>query len=292
MATPAFDPVQYKRTTREQWEDAAEAWHRWGPTSSAGSAPATERMLDAAGVAPGEPRARRRGRRRRADPRRRPAGRPDAAASLATDISPGDPRRTPRPRRAPRPGLTNVETLRARRRGARRAAAGRVRRGDLAGRPDLLPRPAARAGRHAPGAAPRRADRGGRLLHARAQRVLLDAGRRSSAAAPSCRRRCPGQPGPFSLGGARGARGGAAEARASATSTVEAVDAPVRLASAAECVRFERESFGALHQMLSGARRGGARGGVARDRGGPAAVRGRDGFVGPCELLIGSARRP
>lgn len=27
-----FDPVQYKTTTRQQWEDAAEAWHRWGPT--------------------------------------------------------------------------------------------------------------------------------------------------------------------------------------------------------------------------------------------------------------------
>ena len=34
--------------------------------------------------------------------------------------------------------------------------------------------------------------------------------------------------------------------------TVEAVPAPVRLPSAAECVRFERESFGALHQMLAG----------------------------------------
>ena len=28
----AFDPVQYKQTTREQWQHAAEAWHRWGPT--------------------------------------------------------------------------------------------------------------------------------------------------------------------------------------------------------------------------------------------------------------------
>jgi hypothetical protein len=27
-----FDPVQYKTSTRQQWEDAAEAWHRWGPT--------------------------------------------------------------------------------------------------------------------------------------------------------------------------------------------------------------------------------------------------------------------
>ena len=30
------------------------------------------------------------------------------------------------------------------------------------------------------------------------------------------------------------------------------VDAPLRLATAAECVQFERDSFGALHQMLAG----------------------------------------
>ena len=29
------------------------------------------------------------------------------------------------------------------------------------------------------------------------------------------------------------------------------IEAPLRLESAAECVRFERESFGALHQMLA-----------------------------------------
>jgi len=29
------------------------------------------------------------------------------------------------------------------------------------------------------------------------------------------------------------------------------IDAPLRLSSAAECVRFEQESFGALHQMLA-----------------------------------------
>ena len=32
----------------------------------------------------------------------------------------------------------------------------------------------------------------------------------------------------------------------------ERVDAPLRMGSAAECLRFERESFGALQQMLSG----------------------------------------
>jgi hypothetical protein len=33
---------------------------------------------------------------------------------------------------------------------------------------------------------------------------------------------------------------------------VRRVPAPLRMTSAVECVRFERESFGALHQRLSG----------------------------------------
>ena len=48
-----FDPKQYKVTTRQQWEDAAGAWHRWGPTLEAWLGGATERMLDASRVGPG-----------------------------------------------------------------------------------------------------------------------------------------------------------------------------------------------------------------------------------------------
>src|SRR3954466_9707281 len=52
-ATPTFDPVAYKATTRAQWEQVAEAWHRWGPTLEAWLGPATELMLDLAAVAEG-----------------------------------------------------------------------------------------------------------------------------------------------------------------------------------------------------------------------------------------------
>ena len=61
----------------------------------------------------------------------------------------------------------------------------------------------------------------------------------------------PGMPGPFSLG-APGVmedtlgRAGFKDIRAHAVRT------PLKLQSAAECVRFERESFGALGQMLAG----------------------------------------
>jgi hypothetical protein len=70
---------------------------------------------------------------------------------------------------------------------------------------------------------------------------------------------------------------------------VEPVDAPLRLSSAAECLRFAQESFGALHQMLSGlpeARRAQAWDEVGR------ALRQfetADGFVGPCQLLVAAA---
>ena len=53
IMTKAFDAVKYKATTYEQWQAAAEAWHRWGPTLSRWLGPATERMFDLAKVGSG-----------------------------------------------------------------------------------------------------------------------------------------------------------------------------------------------------------------------------------------------
>src|SRR4051812_45287196 len=50
---PAFDATKYKNTTRDQWEAAAEAWHRWAPTLRSWLGPATDRMLDLAAVKSG-----------------------------------------------------------------------------------------------------------------------------------------------------------------------------------------------------------------------------------------------
>ena len=66
----------------------------------------------------------------------------------------------------------------------------------------------------------------------------------------------------------------------------------MQLASARECVRFEQESFGALHQMLAGlsaeARSSAWEEIAARlgqfERGGR--------FEGPCELIVGVGTRP
>ena len=48
-----FDPNHYKKTTRHQWETAAEAWHRWGGLLNKWLGPATETMFDMAGITTG-----------------------------------------------------------------------------------------------------------------------------------------------------------------------------------------------------------------------------------------------
>ncbi|MDM0108563.1 hypothetical protein QTH97_26695 [Variovorax sp. J22R24] len=68
---------------------------------------------------------------------------------------------------------------------------------------------------------------------------------------------------------------------------VRRVPSPVKLPTAAECVRFERESFGALHQMmvgLSDAERAQAWKAIEEALSRFETV---DGFVGPCEMLVG-----
>lgn len=96
----------------------------------------------------------------------------------------------------------------------------------------------------------------------------------------------PGQPGPFSLGG-NGALEAAYRKAGFREITIRTVDAPVRMASVAEYLRFARESFGALHQMLAGvtkAEREDIWDEIARDL---RQFEGPTGFVGPCEMIIG-----
>ena len=47
---PVFDAAKYKQTTLEQWNNAAEAWDRWGTLLTRWLGPATETMLDMGGV--------------------------------------------------------------------------------------------------------------------------------------------------------------------------------------------------------------------------------------------------
>jgi len=105
-----FDPIQYKTATRQQWEDGAEAWDRWGPTLEAWLGEATDRMLEAAGVRAGgevlDVAAGAGGQTLAAARRVGPAGRVVAADISPTILSFAA-------RGAVRAGLTNVETLEA-----------------------------------------------------------------------------------------------------------------------------------------------------------------------------------
>jgi SAM-dependent methyltransferase len=282
MTQTSFDPAKYKQTTRAQWQEAAEAWDVHGPTLGAWLGPATERLLDLAAVASGQrvlDVAAGAGEQTLSIARRvRPGG-----SVLATDIAPrilelaGEAAR--------RAGLPNVET--------------RVMDGEnLELADDSFDVVVSRVGLiYFP-------DQHRALTEMR--RVLAPGGRVAaivystpernaffSLPVSIIRRRAnlgpplPGQPGPFSLG-APGVLAAAFAKAGFRDLQTEVIPAPLCLPTAADCVRFERESFGALHQMLSGlddAGRDAAWDEIA------AALRAFEsadrGFVGPCELVLG-----
>jgi SAM-dependent methyltransferase len=109
--------------------------------------------------------------------------------------------------------------------------------------------------------------------------------RRAELPAPA-----PGQPGPFSLG-AHGAINAAFEQAGFREVQTRTIRSPLRLDSAADCVRFERESFGALHQMLAtldDAEREEAWDEIEAELG---RFEGAEGFEGPCELIVAAGVR-
>ena len=285
MTTSTFDPQKYKTTTRAQWEDAAEAWHRWGPAIEDWLGPATEQMLDTAGVTTGS---------RVLDVAAGAGGQSLVAARrvgpsghvLATDISPAILEYAAKA--AADAGLLNVST---------RELDGE----DLAVEPEAFDAVISRVGliyfpdqqRALSGmrAALRPGGRLSAVVYSTADRngffaVPVGIIRRRAQLPPPA----PGQPGPFSLGGPGVAEEALAQAGFSDIS-VAAVPSPVRMASAAECVHFERESFGALHQMLAGLPESDRE--EAWDEIGTALAEfdGPDGFAGPCEMLVVSATR-
>ncbi len=95
----------------------------------------------------------------------------------------------------------------------------------------------------------------------------------------------PGQPGPFSLGGP-GVLEAAYQKAGFHDIQVRLVPSPLRMPSAAECVRFERESFGALHQMLAGVPEAGRPSVWDEIEEELKKFEGAEGFVGPCEMVV------
>jgi len=283
--TATFDPQLYKKTTRAQWEDAADAWHRWGPTIEDWLGAATERMLSAAGVTAGS---------EVLDVAAGAGGQSFAAARrvgdqgrvLATDISPTILAYAARA--AYDEGLHNVTVQEM---DGEQLDVAEASFDAVISRVGLIYLPDQRAALAGMRAALRP---GGRL--AAVVYSTADANAFFSVPVGIIRRRAqlpppvPGQPGPFSLGAP-----GVAEALLADAGfrdiTVETVVSPLRLDSAADCVRFERESFGALHQMLAGlpeAERDAAWAEIGEEL---ARFEGPDGFTGPCEMLVVAGRR-
>jgi len=286
-APAVFDADKFRQTTRAQWETAAEAWDRWSPLLARWLGPATEALLEMTHIGPGA----------RVLDVAAGAGEQTLCAArrvgpgghvLATDISPTILHYAKVA--AERAGLHNVQTR------------------ELDGeRHDLLPEASFDAA----------ISRVGLIYFPDQQRALagirhaLRPGGRFGAVVYSTpeknpffalpigiiRRRAqlppplPGQPGPFSLGG-EGVLARALEQAGLRDVQVRKVDSPVRVPTAAECVRFERESFGALHQMMAGMTDDERA--VTWDEIQHTLARfetREGGFVGPCEMLVGAGTR-
>jgi SAM-dependent methyltransferase len=281
-----FDAAAYKATTRKQWDDAAEAWSRWGPTLEDWLGEATTAMLDAAGVGVGShvldvaggaggqavSAARRTG--------------PDGSVTV-TDVSPTI--LTYAQRAADENGLRHVTTCEvdgeevgSKWSGEFDAAISRLGLIYLPDRTKALQgiRSSLRDGA-----------RFAAIVYSTAERNAFFAEpvalirRRAGLPAP-----LPGQPGPFSLGDPAIARDAFQDAGFTDVA-VQTLPAPLLLPSAADCVRFERESFGALHQMLGGLDEA-ERERVWDEMGSTLQAYETDkGFVGPCELHVVSGSR-
>jgi len=278
--TITFDPTRYKDTTRAQWQDAAAAWHAWGPTLEDWLGHATMLMLDTARITTGatvlDVAAGAGGQSLEAARRVGPSGH-----VLATDISPAILDYAAQTATAA--GLANVATreLDGERLDVDPASFDAViSRLGLIYFPD---QPGALAGQY------RALRPGGRIsaiVYSTPDRngffsIPVSIIRRRAQLPPPA----PGQPGPFSLGGP-GVLEDALRHAGFREVGSQNVAAPLRMANAAECVRFERESFGALHQMLGGLTPH-EREQAWREIGTELArFEGPGGFEGPCELIV------
>jgi len=286
ISQKVFDPVAFKETTRSQWNGAAEAWNRWSPLLTRWLGPVTEMMLDMTGVKSGS----------RVLDVAAGAGEQTLAAAqrtgpsghvLATDLSPAILEFAAANARLA--GLDHVETM--------------VRDGeDLAGivaepfdavisRVGLIYFPDQHKALSGMRDQLRPGGRVGAITYAAADLngfFSIPVGiirRRAALPAP-----LPGQPGPFSLGdpdvmAKKLADAGFRDVR------IERVDAPIRLKSALECLQFEQESFGALHQMLGGLSEREQDDAWAEIEDALGAFEKDGKFEGPCVMLVASATR-
>ncbi|MFK5998681.1 MAG: class I SAM-dependent methyltransferase [Rhodobacterales bacterium] len=281
-----FDPTAFKETTRAQWDGAAEAWNRWSPLLSRWLGPATEMMFDMTDIQTGS----------RVLDVAAGAGEQTMAAArrvgptgyiLATDLSPGILKYTAL--NAQMAGFNNVDTI--------------VKDGEALNEIDTKPFDAviSRVGliyfpdqhKALTGMRDQLREGGkvGAITYAGADRngfFSIPVGiirRRAALPAPLA-----GQPGPFSLGDPDVLAQRLREAGFKDIQ-VERINAPVRLETALECLQFEQESFGALHQMMGGLSAQEQDDTWAEIEQALGAFETGGSFEGPCEMLVASASK-
>ncbi len=286
VAPVAFDPEKFRKATRAQWETAAEAWDRWAPLLASWLGPATEAMLDMAAV----------GRGSRVLDVAAGAGEQTLSAArragaeghvLATDISPAILGYALSAAR--RAGLAKVETLELD--GERHGTLPEASFDAAISRVGLIYFPDQQRALAGIRRALRTGGRFAAVVYSTADKnpffsIPVGIIRRRAQLPPPV----PGQPGPFSLGG-EGVLAKALEQAGFRAVEVRRVESPVRLPSAAECVRFERESFGALHQMMVAMSESERAETWMEIQAALGKFETKDGFVGPCEMLVGAGTK-
>jgi len=276
-----FDPTAYKQTTLAQWEAAADAWSDYGPLLRRWLGPATEQLLDMTqvrfgshvlDVAAGA-----------GDQSLQAAERVGGTGRvLATDIA---PRILERAERNARLAGLRVETAAM---DGENLEVGEKLFDAAISRVGLIYFPDQQRALAGIKRALKPGGRFGAIVYSTADknpffsRPVGIIRRRANLPAPA-----PGQPGPFSLG-TPGVLARTLETAGFRDVEVRTVAAPLRMASASACVRFERESFGALHQMLSGLDEA-SRAETWAEIETALQEYEHDGiFEGPCELLLAS----
>lgn len=282
MNTPDFDPAAYKQGIRQEWQKTAEGWHSWMPFISSWLKPATELMLDLAKVGEG---------------------------SRVLDLAAGDGDQSFLA--AHRVGLTGYvlstdiaenfvafAAQTARNAGLHQLKARAMDSEELDVPDASLDAVISRLGimyfpnlQQALGEVWRVLKPGGRIsvvvFSTSAQNpffsIPVSIIRKRAGLTPPP----PDRPGPFRLG----ASGLLEETFSNAGFTsVEShlVTAPVRLASAAECLRWRRETSGTLQQMLRGLSEAESQQAWEEIEAELKKFEGPQGFESPCELIVGA----
>jgi ubiquinone/menaquinone biosynthesis C-methylase UbiE len=283
--TTVFDAPKYKATTRDQWQSAADAWNAWGPTLRSWLGPATELMLDMARIGDGasvlDVAAGAGDQTMQAAKRVGPRGR-----LLATDIAPDLLAHCAANARIG--GMTNVATLVA---DGEDLPVPEASFDAVISRVGLIYFPDQFKALRSMHRALRDGGWVGAIVYATAEEnkffsVPVSIIRRRASLPPPL----PGQPGPFSLGNP-GTIEDLFTAAGFRNVSARKIPSDLVMPSAADCLRFEKESFGALHQMLAGLDDHDQSEAWTEIEQALRGFEGPNGFVGPCTLVVAAGQK-